>query len=68
MVSERFVEKIYELAMGENAINRGFTEDDVLDVLDAWVEEGVSMYETLNKIEDAIKSLNKKNYKWEGYE
>tara|TARA_R100001594_G_scaffold12669_3_gene27957 strand:+ start:258 stop:740 length:483 start_codon:yes stop_codon:yes gene_type:complete len=67
MVSERFIEKIYELAMGENAINRGFTEDEVFDVLEAWVDEGQSMRETLDEIEKAMGSLNKINHKWEGY-
>ena len=67
MVSERFIEKIYELAMGENAINRGFTEDEVFDVLEAWVDEGQSMRETLDEMEKAMGSLNKINHKWEGY-
>ena len=44
----QFVAEVYEIAFGDDAINRGFTKEEVLAVLKDYSEKAW-MYEELNK-------------------
>jgi hypothetical protein len=45
MTSKEFKEAIYELAFGDNAINRGFTNDEVLETLREFSDKALELDE-----------------------
>ena len=56
MNTKEFKEAIYELAFGDNAINRGFSEEEVVATIrgfaqDSWVAEEQSENLTIEDLE-----------------
>ena len=45
---EEFIEEVYEIAFGDNAINRNFTTQDVLDQLRQFSDDSCEKYEDLD--------------------
>ena len=45
---EEFIEEVYEIAFGDNAINREFTQQDVLDQLRQFSDDSCEKHEELN--------------------
>ena len=43
-----FIENVYEIAFGDNAINREFTQQDVLDQLRQFSDDSCEKHEELN--------------------
>tara|TARA_Y100000593_G_scaffold16950_1_gene33749 strand:- start:1507 stop:1773 length:267 start_codon:yes stop_codon:yes gene_type:complete len=50
----KFVEDVFELAFGDNAINMGFTPDVVVDTLRRYSTESYK-YEILQQVHEVIK-------------
>ena len=49
MHTKKFIEEVYEIAFGDNAINRNFSHEEVIDAL-----------KEIN--EDSVKWLNRESY------
>ena len=45
---KEFIEEVYEIAFGDNAINREFTQQDVLDQLRQFSDDSCEKHEELN--------------------
>ena len=43
--TKEFIEEVYEIAFGDNAINRGFTTQDVLDQLRQFSDDSCEKHE-----------------------
>jgi len=56
MTSKEFKEAIYELAFGDNAINRGFTDAEVLAMLREFSDKAIAFDSTGLDINDALDS------------
>ena len=66
--SEKFHEEIYEIAFGEGAIDKDYSEDEVIERLRDWSNEGVYMHETLTRIEKEIDGCWQNKSSWEAYD
>ena len=45
MNNKEFIEEVYEIAFGDNAINREFTQQDVLDQLRQFSDDSCEKYD-----------------------
>ena len=45
MTDKEFIEEVYEIAFGDNAINREFTQQDVLDQLRQFSDDSCEKHE-----------------------